>query len=144
MHSGLEVVLDEPDIIFVHESDCVPAAKRGPRPPIGDAALVGAIRAVLAATPFHGEGYRKVRTRLAHCGLAVSGKRVLRLMRAHQFFAPRRLGPPNGDPAHAGRITTIQKYASIASGSPQIRHGERRLKVPLVGHCHLFAVAGRF
>src|SRR2546425_8056405 len=64
--------------------------------------LVGAIRAVLAATPSHGEGYRKVRARLAHRGLAVGGKRVLRLMRQHQLLAPRRLGPPNGDPAHAG------------------------------------------
>jgi len=70
--------------------------------------LVGAIRAVLAATPFHGEGYRKVRARLAHRGLAVGGKRVLRLMRQHQLLAPRRLGPPNGDPAHAGTITTTR------------------------------------
>jgi len=69
---------------------------------------VGAIRAVLAATPFHGEGYRKVRARLAHRGLAVGGKRVLRLMRQHQLLAPRRLGPPNGDPAHAGTITTTR------------------------------------
>jgi hypothetical protein len=30
-----------------------------------------------------GEGYRKVRARLAHRGLAVGGKRVLRLMRVH-------------------------------------------------------------
>src|SRR5439155_2515780 len=27
-------------------------------------------------------------------------------MRAHGLLAPRRLGPPNGDPAHAGTITT--------------------------------------
>src|SRR5262249_27697423 len=33
-------------------------------------------------------------------------KRVLRLMRVHHLLAPRRLGPPNGDPAHAGTITT--------------------------------------
>ena len=57
------------------------AAKRGPKPRWSDAAVVGAIRAVLAATPFHGEGYRKVRARLAHRGLAIGGKRVLRLMR---------------------------------------------------------------
>jgi len=36
------------------------------------------------------------------------GKRVLRLMRAHGLLAPRRLGPPNGDPAHAGTITTTR------------------------------------
>ena len=80
--------------------------KRGPKTVHPDAALVTAIRAILAASPFHGEGYRKVRARLAHRGLAVSGKRVLRLMRQHGLLAPRRLGPPNGDPAHAGTIVT--------------------------------------
>src|SRR5690349_4185080 len=35
-------------------------------------------------------------------------ERVLRLMRGHQLLAPRRLGPPNGDPAHAGTITTTR------------------------------------
>ena len=63
---------------------------------------------MLAATPFHGEGYRKVRARLAQRGLAVGGTRVLRLMRQHHLLAPRRLGPPNGDPAHAGTITTTR------------------------------------
>ncbi len=82
--------------------------KRGPRTEVNDDALVTAIRGVLAETPFHGEGYRKVRARLAHRGLAVSGKRVLRLMRQHQLLAPRRLGPPNGDPAHAGTIITTR------------------------------------
>jgi len=80
--------------------------KRGPKTVQADAVLVTAIRAILAASPFHGEGYRKVRARLAHRGLAVSGKRVLRLMRQHGLLAPRRLGPPNGDPAHAGTIVT--------------------------------------
>jgi len=78
-----------------------PPEKRGPKTRVSDAALVAEIRAVLAACPFHGEGYRKVRARLAHGGRAVSGKRVLRLM-----LAPRRLGPPNGNPAHDGTITT--------------------------------------
>jgi transposase InsO family protein len=83
-----------------------PPGKRGPKTRWSDAELVTGIQAVLAASPFHGEGYRKVRARLAHRGLAASGKRVLRLMRQHGLLAPRRLGPPNGDPAHAGRIIT--------------------------------------
>jgi len=83
-------------------------AKRGPKTAVSDAEIVEAIRAVLAATPFHGEGYRKVRARLAHRSFAIGGKRVLRLMRAHHLLAPRRLGPPNGDPAHAGTITTTR------------------------------------
>src|SRR5215470_3881937 len=84
------------------------AAKRGPKTRWSDAEVVAAIRAVLATTPFHGEGYRKIRARLAHRGLAIGGKRVLRLMRGHHLLAPRRLGPPNGDPAHAGTITTTR------------------------------------
>jgi hypothetical protein len=36
-------------------------AKRGPKTAVSNAEIVEAIRAVLAATPFHGEGYRKVR-----------------------------------------------------------------------------------
>jgi hypothetical protein len=75
---------------------------------VSDDEVLTAIRGVLQATPFHGEGYRKVRARLAHRGLAVSGKRVLRLMRQHQLLAPRRLGPPNGDPAHSGTILTTR------------------------------------
>ena len=83
-----------------------PPTTRGPTPAIGDAEVVAAIREVLTATPFHGEGYRKVRARLAHRGLAVGGKRGLRLMREHGLLAPRRLGPPNGNPAHDGTIVT--------------------------------------
>ena len=49
-----------------------------------------------------------MRARLAHRVVAVGGKRVLRLMRQHQLLAPRRLGPPNGDPAHAGTIITTR------------------------------------
>jgi transposase InsO family protein len=84
------------------------AAKRGPKTVVSDAELVVGIRAVLTACPFHGEGYRKVRVRLAHRGVAVGGKRVLRLMRRHGLLAPRRLGPPNGNPAHDGMITTTR------------------------------------
>ncbi len=80
--------------------------KRGPKTRWSDAEVVDGIRTVLATCPFHGEGYRKVRARLAHRGTAVGGKRVLRLMRQHGVLAPRRLGPPNGNPAHEGTITT--------------------------------------
>jgi putative transposase len=82
--------------------------KRGPKTQVSDADQVAAIRGILRETPFHGEGYRKVRARLAHRGLAVGGKRVLRVMRQHQLLAPRRLGSPNGDPAHAGTIITTR------------------------------------
>ena len=37
-----------------------PAQRRGPRGAMSDEALTAAIRGVLAASPFHGEGHRKV------------------------------------------------------------------------------------
>jgi putative transposase len=95
--------------LYVAQTPSGPAGapgKRGPKTRWADAELVAGIRAILAASTFHGEGYRKIRARLAHQGLTVSGKRVLRLMRQHGLLAPRRLGPPNGDPAHAGTIIT--------------------------------------
>ena len=44
--------------------------------------------------------------RLGHDGLHVGGRRVLGLMRQHSLLAPRRVGPPNGNLAHDGRIIT--------------------------------------
>ena len=49
------------------------------------------IRAVLAASPFHGEGHRKVWARLRHAGTRTSLRRVLRLMREHDLLAPGRM-----------------------------------------------------
>jgi putative transposase len=85
------------------------AAKRGPKTSHSDAEVVAAIHAVLAATPFHGEGYRTVRARLAHRG---SGHRRDARLAGDAGASPAcpaaRLGPPNGDPAHAGTITTTR------------------------------------
>jgi len=83
-----------------------PCGKRGPRTRGSDVDLVAAIRTVLADTPFHGEGHRKVRVRLRPLGWQVGKNRVLRLMRTHGLLAPQRPGHPHGDPAHAGTITT--------------------------------------
>jgi hypothetical protein len=46
-----------------------------------DDALTREIRGVLAASPFHGEGHRKVWARLRYAGTRTSMRRVLRLMR---------------------------------------------------------------
>ncbi len=65
-----------------------------------------AIRADLSASPFKGEGHRKVwaRLRIVH-DIRVSRTRVLRLMREHGLLSPHRQarGEPN---LHDGRITT--------------------------------------
>ncbi len=60
----------------------------------------------LKASPFLGEGHRKVKARLAAKGIRVGKNRVLRLMREHGLLAPVRRGHPRGDRTHSGRIRT--------------------------------------
>src|SRR5689334_25288721 len=79
---------------------------RGPRPPVDDAGLLAAIRADLAASPFSGEGHRKVWARMRYgLGLPVGRNRVLRLMREHQLLSPYRR-PPRPANDHDGTILT--------------------------------------
>jgi putative transposase len=81
-----------------------PPRRPGPVGPMPDADLVAAIRAVLAASPFHGEGHRKVWARLRHAGVRTSKRRVLRLMGEHDLLAPSRCGAPRGPRSHDGTI----------------------------------------
>jgi putative transposase len=76
--------------------------KRGPLGPCSDEGLVGHIRRILAESPFHGEGYRKVWARLRYQGIRTSKERVRRLMREHRLQAPQRVGHPHGPKAHDG------------------------------------------
>ncbi len=85
-----------------------PELKRRPGPvgPCTDGELLEHIRAILADSPFHGEGYRKVWARLRFQGIRTSRSRVLRLMRENQLLAPHRMGNPHGPKAHDGKIIT--------------------------------------
>ena len=59
----------------------VEPARRGPVPLLTDEELLERIRADLAASPFSGEGHRKVCARLrVQQGIRVARKRVLRVM----------------------------------------------------------------
>jgi len=78
--------------------------RRGPLGAMSDEALTVAIRGVLAASPFHGEGHRKVWARLRHAGTRTSLRRVLRLMRQNNLLAPTRVGSPRGPRNHDGTI----------------------------------------
>ena len=71
---------------------------------MSDDDLTTAIRAVLEATPFHGEGHRKVWARLRFAGTRTSLRRVLRLMRENDLLAPGRVGSPRGPRNHDGTI----------------------------------------
>ena len=46
--------------VYRHRTPPPPPRRRGPMGALSDAALTAAIQAVLAASPFHGEGHRKV------------------------------------------------------------------------------------
>ncbi len=81
-----------------------PPRRRGPAGPMPDAALAERIRAVLSASPFHGEGHHKVWARLRFAGVRTSRHRVLRLMREHALLAPSRVGSPRGPRNHDGTI----------------------------------------
>src|SRR3954468_16692556 len=85
-------------------SSNTPPRRRGPVGAMSDAALTAAIRGVLAASPFHGEGHRKVWARLRHAGTRTSLRRVLRLMRENLLLAPGRAGSPRGPRNHDGTI----------------------------------------
>lgn len=78
-----------------------PARKRGPRTRYTDSELTAHIRRVLAASPFNGEGHRKVWARLRAEGIRAGKPRILRLMREANLLAPSRamrvLGPRNHD-----------------------------------------------
>src|SRR6266567_898003 len=100
--------------IYRHLSSSRPEPPRRPGPvgPMPDAELLAATRAVLAASPFHGEGHRKVWARLRVAGVRTSKRRVLRLMRENNLLAPSRVGAPRGPRTHdstiiPGRVDTM-------------------------------------
>lgn len=66
--------------------------------------VVAHIRQVLAASPFLGEGYRKVWAKLRFAGIRTSPARVLRLMREHSLRAPVSFSGPKGPRSHDGTI----------------------------------------
>lgn len=84
----------------------VAPGKRGPKCALDDETLLALIRADLAASPFKGEGHRKVFGRLRYVlGHRVGRNRILRLMRLHRLLSPhRQIAAPAK--AHDGRICT--------------------------------------
>jgi len=81
--------------------------RRGRRPILDDAALLVEIRGVIAESPFHGEGHRKIWARLrAVKGVRTSMRRVLRVMREAGLLAPARQPEPVVERPHDGRIIT--------------------------------------
>jgi putative transposase len=82
-----------------------PPVKRGPKTNYADSELTDRIRQEIAASPFHGEGHRKIWARLRYQGIRTSKPRVLRLMREAQLLAPSRR-PATPSREHNGQIIT--------------------------------------
>jgi len=81
--------------------------RRGRTPTLDDAALLAEIRAVIAESPFHGEGHRTIWARLrALKGVRTSMRRVLRLMRDAELLAPARHPELVVERPHDGTIVT--------------------------------------
>jgi putative transposase len=91
--------------VYARRAQAGAGGRPGPATSITDSDLVALIRQVLVASPFAGEGYRKVRARLRReHGVQVSGKRVLRLLRQEGLLAPQRVRGRRKPRPHDGTI----------------------------------------
>lgn len=111
-----------------------PGPKRGIVP---DEDLLATIREVLAASPFHGEGYRKVWARLRARKVGVDKDRVRRLMGRAGLLVPQRGGTPHGPAAHDGTITTErpdEMWGTDATQTVTIEQGTATI-FAVVDHC---------
>src|SRR3989454_3631806 len=110
--------------------------RRGPKTECSDETLTGKIREVLAASPFYGEGHRKVWARLRFQEVRTSKARVLRLMREAQLLAPSRTLPKAENP-HTGTIITERPnkvWASDHTATATVEDGQVTVFVA-VDHC---------
>jgi len=110
--------------------------RRGPKTAGSDAALLGKIREGLAASPFYGEGHRKVWARLRFQEVRTSKARVLRLMREAELLAPSRTLPKARN-LHSGTIITErpnQVWASDHTLTATVEDGPVTVFVA-VDHC---------
>ncbi len=108
----------------------------GPKTAWSDAELLGKIREVLVASPFYGEGHRKVWARLRFEQVRTSKARVLRLMREAELLAPSRMLRKAGNP-HTGTIITERPnevWASDHTLTATVENGPVTVFVA-VDHC---------
>ena len=79
--------------------------RRGPQGAASDGAILEKIRAIIASSPFTGEGYRKIWARLRFEGMRTAARRVRRIMKENGLLAPQR--PAQRDArVHDGTIVT--------------------------------------
>ena len=138
--------------VYRHQRTMLQPQRRGPLGAMSDDGLTAAIQGVLAASPFHGEGHRKVWARLRHAGTRTSLRRVLRLMRQNNLLAPTRVGSSRGPRHHDGTIIPERVDAMWGTDLTTTITGEGQAAVFVtVDHCsaecvgiHAHARATRF
>jgi hypothetical protein len=84
-------------------NDARPQPRRGPQGAGSDGEFLESIRSVIAASPFTGEGYRKVWAQLRVQGVRTAARRVRRIMKNYALLAPQR-GPQRLGHPHDGVI----------------------------------------
>ena len=123
---------------YARQSRPDPPGKRGPKTEHSDEEVIAAMREVLHASPFTGEGHRKLRTllRVRH-GIRIGRPRCLGLMRRANLqpapIARRTLGPRT----HDGTITTDrpdEMWGIDATGTFTLEEGQVTVFVA-VDHC---------
>lgn len=112
--------------------------RRGRTPTLDDAALLAQIRVVIAESPFHGEGHRKIWARLrALKDVRTSMRRVLRVMREAELLAPARQPEPGVERPHDGTIVTEQPnvmWGTDATAAVTILEGPATI-FAAIDHC---------
>jgi hypothetical protein len=122
--------------VYRHRRPISRRRRPGQLGPMADDALVEAIRDRLAASPFPGEGYRKLWARLRFAGIRTAQRRVLRLTREHALQAPGRVGRPHGPKAHDGTIRTEQVDQMWGTDLTSTMTGEGQASIFVtVDHC---------
>ena len=117
-------------------NDICPQPRRGPQGAGSDGELLESIRTVIVASPFPGEGYRKVWARLRVQGVRTAARRVRRIMKDHSLLAPQR-GPQRLGHPHDGVIVTEKVDEVWGTDMTQtVTTGEGRAYVFIaVDHC---------
>ncbi len=113
-----------------------PPRRRGPEGACSDSALLEHIQAIIEASPFSGEGYRKIWARLRHRGVRTAPRRVRRVMKENDLLAPQRPVQRDAHP-HDGTIVTERVDQVWGTDMTQtVTIGEGRAYVFIaVDHC---------
>lgn len=94
--------------------------RRGPKGSICDKELLQEIRKDITASPFKGEGHRKIHARIRRQGVPVGKNRILRLMRHNQLLSPHR-SHSHSNAEHDGKIITLLPNEMWCSDGMKVR-----------------------